>query len=496
MSMGYSLEEKVRWLAITSRILILLLQLLLNALLPDHNAGVFSKPLKNDTVRSFLDNIMYCGMEGLSRWDAQHFLHIAEYGYTYEHSLAFFPLFPLTVRQVSLFASYLINNLTGYFVNVTELVSPDSLILMSAIIFNNVIFVKTASVLFELGSAVLKNDKLSFVSSVLFCFNPASIFFSAAYSESYYCFLSLYGMVQIERKNFLLAGILFGLSGATRSNGITNAGFLGYHYIKLLTSKKSRSRLGDTVLFSVSVAVSLLPFVLYQAYGYFKYCLPGNSSLPEFIVAYGVENKFVFPGSNSSWCSNSIPLAYSYVQSHYWNVGFLRYYEMKQIPNFLLALPVFLIVFHGASRYVRVHKAAVLYLGFRDGTGSSGESSSFPISALAYVAHCCVLAAFAALVVHVQVATRLLYSSSPVPYWFSAWIVADAVGETVQGLVPKKLRGKAKSYYAETAGDRNSRWKTFLFSRDFHGPALLVKYYYLSYFFFGTLMFSNYFPWT
>ncbi|KAL0268654.1 UNVERIFIED_CONTAM: hypothetical protein PYX00_010504 [Menopon gallinae] len=489
--MGYSLEEKVRWLAITSRISVVFLQFLLNILIPDHDAGVFIKPSKNNGTGSFVDYAVHYCLEGLSRWDAQYFLHIAQYGYTYENTLAFFPMFPLAIRELSAFLTYVCNNVIGCFVYVNKLISFDNALLMSAVILNNFIFVKTVTVLFMLGTSVLKNEKLSFMSCVLFCFNPASIFFSAAYSESLYCFLSFYGMLQVERENFLLAGVLFGLSGATRSNGITNVGFLAYRYLKRRGNKKY-SFLGDTALFSVCIIVSFLPFVLYQAYGYLRYCLPEKASLPEFIVAYGVENNFVFPGSNSSWCNNAIPMAYSYVQSHYWNVGFLRYYEIKQIPNFFLALPVFFIVFIGSFDYVSIHRTAVLYLGFRSGTGSS----AVPIFAFPYVVHCCILSTFAALVIHIQVATRLLCSSSPIPYWFSAWFVARDVKETVHNLVSKKFPKKGKFYYSESSENKNSRWRTFLFSRDFQGAALWVKYYYLSYFFLGTLMFSNYLPWT
>ncbi len=40
-------------------------------------------------------------LTGCSRWDAQNYLHIAEYGYTYEPNLAFgFCLYPRVMRIV------------------------------------------------------------------------------------------------------------------------------------------------------------------------------------------------------------------------------------------------------------------------------------------------------------------------------------------------------------------------------------------------------------
>ena len=44
---------------------------------------------------------------------------------------------------------------------------------------------------------------------------------------------------------------------------------------------------------------------------------------------------------------------YAHVQRKHWNVGLLRYYEMKQIPNFVLALPVLALSFSSAAFWIR-----------------------------------------------------------------------------------------------------------------------------------------------
>lgn len=82
-----------------SRVVIFLLQCFSNRVLPDFTTDAFIKSTNSAQRLMGSEQCIQWVSEGLTRWDAQHYLHIAEFGYTNEKSLAFFPLLP-TMLQI------------------------------------------------------------------------------------------------------------------------------------------------------------------------------------------------------------------------------------------------------------------------------------------------------------------------------------------------------------------------------------------------------------
>ena len=77
------------------------------------------------------------------RWDGQYFLHIADNGYTYENTLAFFPVYPSCVRILALGIHWLQKDYS--------LMHFISTLKVSAILINVAAFVFAAVVLYDLS---------------------------------------------------------------------------------------------------------------------------------------------------------------------------------------------------------------------------------------------------------------------------------------------------------------------------------------------------------
>ena len=173
---------------------------------------------------------------------------------------------------------------------------------------------------------------LSLLSAALFCLTPA-VFMSAVYTESVFVCLSFAGMLCVQRSHMYTAMCLFSLAAATRSNGVVLAGYIVYHHLlTLVNSRDCRTVLRTVGHMAIQVSVIFLPLVCFQVHVYMTFCTSKTATIHS-----------TFPPP-PPWCSWTIPFSYSSVQARYWGLGFLSYYQWKQLPNFLLSLPMMLLV--------------------------------------------------------------------------------------------------------------------------------------------------------
>lgn len=483
-------------ISISSRLLVILLQLASNFILDDHNADAY----RNKYHQSFTNynqtldllpnayRYLFKCIEGLTKWDSQYFLEISKDGYVSEQHLAFLPFFPMVIS----FSRHVIfgharlsfeHFLPFYSIASTADSSRTSVIdlqtyIQSALIgvaVNNFILMPIACIfLFALTKLVKRNDE-HYARSVAwwFCYNPASIFFSSCYSESLFAsltfiamfiiefrsqkFLSKYpndnnkqersGFVPLHHLNRLIYIILpalipLALSSATRSNGLVNVGFIIFHFlIKYATLLKAEKKLWpllayislileiiqDVLVLVMSSVLAASGYISFQIYSFIRFCTQNNA-----------RSKGSFQ-TKPLWCNNLLPHPYGQVQAKYWNVGMFRYYELKQLPNFLLAAPVTFIVLVGSLGWAKERRRA---------TKPLKSLVAFYVQAISLTLLCSVS-------INIQVITRLLLSSCPAIYW----ICADMAQVS-------RIRSK------------------------------ILMTYFLLYFIVGTVLHSNFYPWT
>jgi phosphatidylinositol glycan class V len=208
------------------------------------------------------------------------------------------------------------------------------------------------------------------------------------------------------------------------------------------SGSKGRSRLdkveaGVQILWEVTlIAVGLIPFAWFQLYCYEKFC----------------DSEHVFPVPR--FCSGTI-LPYQYIQSEGWDVGFLKYFELKQLPNFLLAAPV--LVTLGRHSIPRFFGFIRTFVKRRDFSSLDLASTSV---------HGTFLTFFCFTSMHVQVSTRLIMSSCPYLYILLAKSIRTEIFQF-------RLRSKAVLSYS-----------------------LYIYGWFLLYFLIGCLAFPTGYPWT
>ena len=221
-------------------------------------------------------------------------------------------------------------------------------------------------------------------------------------------------MGQLERGQSWTSGLFFTLATGVRSNGLVNIGFLIHSQCQgFFSSLMVQNALRQLLKLMGSVFLSVFtlgfPFALFQYYAYTQFCLPGSAHpIPQPLLQLAVDQGYrTAEGNKPPWCSWGLPLIYSYIQDVYWNVGFLRYYELKQVPNFLLAAPMAILVAWATWTYVTTHPWLFLTLGMQRSknkkTLEKPEPGFLSPRVFVYLVHAAALLLFGSLCMHVQV---------------------------------------------------------------------------------------------
>ena len=117
------------------------------------------------------------------------------------------------------------------------------------------------------------------------------------------------------------------------------------------------------------------------------------------------------------FCVPGGPSLYAHVQSTYWGVGFLKFYQLKQAPNFLLAAPIITLAVLAVTHYVRAQPAVSATLGgilpaallpWTEKKRKPERTGYFSSHVFVFVAQLAAMLAFGTLFMHIQVRIPML----------------------------------------------------------------------------------------
>ena len=344
-----------------------------------------------------------------------------------EQAHAFLPFFPLCIRAT---ANVLLRWLP------TSVLPPtyEGVLALAACMLNAACFTLATLALFDLTAQVSGSENIAQAVSLVFIINPATIFFSTAYSESLFAMLTFGGYALAARRLTWLAVLPWMAASYTRSNGTMNAAWLIVRGLASMIHRRQSLWQLISSLFYHLILASMVAFPVryHDIEGYQRHCKTLNPT----------KNK------RPTWCSDDHDSVtgfslYAWTQRHHWNVGLFRYYQWKQIPNFLLAAPilglgiwgVYLWTYNSVKEYNKgkpvslrvwmpwaIHslQQSVSIQNYSSSMTKKREMEQLVTNPL-LLGYYAVLAAacFVGLTVaHVQISTRLICSSCPAILWF------------------------------------------------------------------------------
>lgn len=328
-------------------------------------------------------------LAGFVRWDAVYFASIAAEGYRFEQQYAFFPLLPLAMKCGS-----------WLFFPASLLVSKIYLRVLAGVLLVNASHVAAALVLYRLTRRMFRSERFAQLSALLFAWSPASAFLTAVYSEAPFALCTFAGLLAHCRRQRYRAALFWCLAAALRSNGLLLGGFFAFDALSDILHRRRAIR--PLVASSVRILTVSTGFLATVIQGYYNVCTVHDRP----------------------WCHRRFPNIYSFVQDHYWNVGFLRYFVAGNIPNFLLAAPMIILGCCCIFEYTAHDPMRMICLTNTIDSGEGKKRSVF-LSEQRVLPHIVLLAfmlVYSLLFVHVQIVTRI-FTFMPVIPWYMAHLL-------------------------------------------------------------------------
>lgn len=271
------------------------------------------------------------------------------------------------------------------------------------------------------GKLVTKyTQNIATLASILFIFTSGSGFFISIYSEPFSFFLTFIGIyireiclvkskttysnISLQLKDGVYPFIY--LVGSTSMSTLatlnrSNCILLGFFYLydllclilNLTTKNKSLPILRQIILGPLLSGMTMLMIIIY-----FWYYIPFNEFCPS-----GGEwcNSSLFNGVNSTYFITRQSF-YSYIQGKYWNVGFLNYWTLNNIPNFLIGMPQFLILIKSIQYFFHKYRK----------NGVNGKHTIIPVIMITIFLILVIL-----FVAHVQIINRVS-TFIPLHLWY------------------------------------------------------------------------------
>lgn len=257
-------------------------------------------------------------LDKLIAWDAVYFNHLYVDDIDFEHEYVFCPLWWRLIKWIPLGQG-------NYYKKALVLI-----IVLNLCHWASIVMAIELTKVYLSASVLAKRPLLPQTVGKLYAILPAGIFLTVGYLENLANLLSL-TMLWLHQTSigpdyrtkaklaitsplkYLLSGVVLAVAVGVRANMI----LAGVFYLFDLYQLGYLSRQLKTIaLIIVTGAIPLLSMIGLNAVAYTAFC-------PQ----------------RGAWCQWPVPLLFQYAQSHYWNVGFLKYWTPNNIPNFAFAAP-------------------------------------------------------------------------------------------------------------------------------------------------------------